>query len=144
LIRDAGYGQISALVVGKVDCSEAWKTKGTEMKATTKGDTTRPWIEKSKKVDKEQRRAMGRLLKGLRERAGMTQNELAKAVGQEYFTFISQVEGGAAKIPAKDIGIWAKALGVNTQDLAKEALRYYDPDIFDALFTKQEQRERGL
>jgi transcriptional regulator with XRE-family HTH domain len=97
-----------------------------------------------RKVDIEYRKAMGRLLKGLRGKAGLTQNDMAKLVGQEYFTFISQVENGLAKIPSKDLALWARVLGVPKEALAKEALRYYDPDLFDALYTKEEQQKRGL
>jgi transcriptional regulator with XRE-family HTH domain len=121
-------------------------TKANEKTTTTTKvkKKTPPWTEKGMKVDKEQRRAIGRLLKGLREKQGMTQNDMAKAVGQEYFTFVSQVETGAAKIPSKDIALWARVLGVKKEVLAKEALRHYDPDMFDALFTADEQRERGI
>jgi transcriptional regulator with XRE-family HTH domain len=121
-------------------------TKANEKTTTTTKvkKKTPPWTEKGMKVDKEQRRAIGRLLKGLREKQGMTQNDMAKAVGQEYFTFVSQVETGAAKFPSKDIALWARVLGVKKEVLAKEALRHYDPDMFDALFTADEQRERGI
>ena len=47
----------------------------------------------------ELRRDGGRWLKELREKAGVSQRELAAAVGAEYYTFISQLETGRGRIP---------------------------------------------
>src|SRR5690606_25932830 len=43
------------------------------------------------------RKQAGRHLRNLREQAGLTQRELAAAVGFEYYTFISQLEGGRGR-----------------------------------------------
>lgn len=109
------------------------KHKGAH-KRTRSLEVTHRLVEKQTKVDRDRRRRMGQIIKALREREGMTQIEMAKAVGQEYFTFISQVETGQSKIPSRDIAIWARALAVQAEDLAKECLKHYDPLLFETLF----------
>lgn len=101
-------------------------------------DVTKRLVEKQTKVDRDRRKRMGQIIKALREREGMTQIEMAKAVGQEYFTFISQVETGQSKIPSKDIAIWARALSVQAEALAKECLKHYDPLLFEAMFPNED------
>ena len=48
---------------------------------------------------KEQRAALGLWLKELREAAGLSQRELADRLSLDYYTFISQLEHGRARIP---------------------------------------------
>lgn len=83
---------------------------------------------------KRLRKAAGSWLKGLRQDAGLTQAELSKRVGYEYYTFISQVECGAARVPSTDLSRWASALGLDEQEFAKELLGYYDPHWYKLLF----------
>jgi transcriptional regulator with XRE-family HTH domain len=80
------------------------------------------------------RREGGRWLKELRERAGLSQRELAAKVGAEYYTFISQLETGRGRIPPDRYTQWAEALGVSARDFVRDLMRYYDPLTHGILF----------
>jgi transcriptional regulator with XRE-family HTH domain len=82
----------------------------------------------------ELRREGGRWLKELRERAHLSQRQLATAVGAEYYTFVSQLETGRGRIPPDRYVVWAKALNMSPRDFVKQLMRYYDPVTFDLLF----------
>ena len=66
----------------------------------------------------------------------ITQRALADKLKLDYYTFISQVETGAARVPPESQVAWAKALGVDSQEFAKKLLSYYDPHTHKALFPK--------
>ncbi len=76
------------------------------------------------------RQQAGRWLRALRERAGMSQRELAKAVGFEYYTFISQLEGGRGRLPPAQYLAFA------------EALEQRAPQAFDAGPDASQRRDR--
>src|ERR1700738_4732385 len=80
------------------------------------------------------RREAGRWLAGLRAKAGVSQRELADAVGSEFYTFISQIENGKGRIPPDKYRLWAKALGVAPQGFVQTILKFYDPVTFEILF----------
>lgn len=67
----------------------------------------------------------------------MTQMDMALATDQTYFTFISAVENGKAKLPTKDIKLWADALQLDSQILAKAFLQAYDTDLYRVLFDSE-------
>ncbi|WP_395711631.1 helix-turn-helix domain-containing protein [Reyranella sp.] len=83
---------------------------------------------------KQLRQDAGRWLKQLREARGLSQRELAKLVGLNFYTFVSQLESGRGRIPPDRYRVWADALGVDPQDFVKELLRYYDPITHYFLF----------
>jgi hypothetical protein len=64
----------------------------------------------------------------------MTQMDMALATDQTYFTFISAVENGKAKLPTKDIELWAEALQLDSRLLAQAFLQAYDVDLYGVLF----------
>jgi transcriptional regulator with XRE-family HTH domain len=80
------------------------------------------------------RREGGRWLKELRERAGLSQRDLATRVGAEYYTFISQLETGRGRVPPDRYLQWANALGIDAKDFVHDLMRYYDPLTYDILF----------
>ncbi len=82
------------------------------------------------------RRAGGQWLKSLRTSRGLSQRELASAVGAEYYTFISQLENGRGRIPPDRYQLWAEALGVPVWTLVFNIMRFYDPVTFEILFGK--------
>jgi transcriptional regulator with XRE-family HTH domain len=82
----------------------------------------------------ELRREGGRWLKTQRERAGLSQRQLADQVGAEYYTFISQLETGRGRIPPDRYLEWAKALKMNPRDFVQSIMQYYDPVTYDILF----------
>ena len=66
----------------------------------------------------------------------LTQSALADKLKLPYYTFISQVETGTARVPPESQVAWAKALGVDPQEFAKKLLSCYDPHTYKALFQK--------
>ena len=82
----------------------------------------------------ELRRAAGDWLRKLREQRALSQRDLAKLVGAEYYTFISQLEMGRGRVPPDRYKVWADALGVKPKTFVKTLLRYYDPVTYTILF----------
>jgi transcriptional regulator with XRE-family HTH domain len=82
----------------------------------------------------ELRRAAGEWLRSLRERRGLSQRELAKLVGADYYTFISQLETGRGRVPPDRYELWANALGISPREFVRTMLRYYDPVTYGILF----------
>jgi transcriptional regulator with XRE-family HTH domain len=82
----------------------------------------------------ELRREAGLWLKGLRERRGLSQRQLAALLGTEYYTFISQLETGRGRIPPDRYQAWAEALGVEPAAFVKTLMQYYDPVTYRILF----------
>jgi transcriptional regulator with XRE-family HTH domain len=80
------------------------------------------------------RKCGGRWLKTQREKAGFSQRELAGELKLPYYTFISQVENGTARISPAHYEAWAIALKIPIARFARAMLRYYDPVVFDLLF----------
>ncbi len=91
---------------------------------------------KDTELAKKLRKQAGLYVKGLRQDAGLTQNELAKRLGLDYYTFISQVENGFNRVPPDKMHDWAKALKVDPQEFARRLLGFYDPHMYQALFGK--------
>ena len=82
----------------------------------------------------ELRKAAGVWLRELRERRGLSQRQLAKLVGTEYYTFVSQLETGRGRIPSDRYLDWAKALDVEPREFVRALMRYYDPVTSAILF----------
>lgn len=80
------------------------------------------------------RQEAGRWLKSLREDRGLSQRDLAKAVGTDYYTFISQLENGRGRIPPDRYNLWADALGVPPRVFVRTLMRFYDPITYQILF----------
>lgn len=80
------------------------------------------------------RQEAGLWLKGLREARGLTQRQLAAAVGVDYYTFISQVEAGRGRIPPDRYEAWANAMGIAPADFVRQLMRFYDPETYRLLF----------
>lgn len=80
------------------------------------------------------RQECGAWIRALREAEGLSQREIAAAVGLEYYSFVSQIESGRGRIPTSQIRAWAQALKVPPRAFAKELMRFYDPVNFDILF----------
>jgi transcriptional regulator with XRE-family HTH domain len=84
------------------------------------------------------RRAGGAWLRELREARGLSQRELAKIIGAEYYTFVSQLETGRGRVPPDRYKVWADALGVNPKAFVTQLLSYYDPVTYHFLFEAEE------
>jgi len=83
---------------------------------------------------KQLRKQAGTWLKELRGRAGLSQVDLAQALGLKYYTFISQVENGFGRVPTDSLEGWARALGVDPREFTRELLSYYEPELHRLLF----------
>ena len=87
---------------------------------------------------KQLRQDAGRWLKQRREARGLSQRELARLVGLNFYTFISQLESGRGRIPPDRYKVWADALQIEPQEFVRELLRYYDPITYHYLFEGSE------
>lgn len=76
----------------------------------------------------------GAYLKGLRSDVGLTQLELSKKLGYDYYSFISQVEQGVARVPPDSYKLWADALEVDVSEFVKTLLEFYEPEMYEAIF----------
>jgi transcriptional regulator with XRE-family HTH domain len=80
------------------------------------------------------RKRAGAWLKELRGQAGLSQMELAERLNLKYYTFISQVENGFGRVPTDAMEAWARALGAQPPEFARQLLAYYDPELHRLLF----------
>ena len=76
----------------------------------------------------------GSWLREQRQKAGLSQMDLANKLGFKYYTFISQIENGFGRVPSQSMGDWARALGLRPSQFARVLLGYYDPALFHVLF----------
>jgi transcriptional regulator with XRE-family HTH domain len=83
---------------------------------------------------KQLRKDAGTWLRELRQRAGLSQIELAARLELKYYTFISQVETGYGRVPTESMEAWAIALGVKPAEFARRLLSFYDPELYQLLF----------
>jgi transcriptional regulator with XRE-family HTH domain len=82
----------------------------------------------------ELRREGGRWLREQRERANLSQRQLAAKVGAEYYTLVSQLETGRGRVPPDDYVLWAEALNFSLTEFARAMMRFYDPVTYNILF----------
>jgi transcriptional regulator with XRE-family HTH domain len=75
----------------------------------------------------ETRSKAGCWLRGLREKRGLSQRDLAAKVGAEYYTIISQLESGRGQIPPDHYLVWATALEIAPEEFVRALMSFYDP-----------------
>jgi transcriptional regulator with XRE-family HTH domain len=80
------------------------------------------------------RKGAGVWLRDRREEIGLSQADLAKLVGADYYSFISQIENGRGKIPSDRFLVWANSLRVPPKSFVEQMLKYYDPQVYSILF----------
>ena len=87
------------------------------------------------------RKKAGKYLKKLREKANpkLTQRRLSTILGIDYYTFISQIEAGASRLPSDKLTLWAEACNANVSDVGKTLLKYYEPYMYAAIFQPTER-----
>lgn len=76
----------------------------------------------------------GRWLRARREALGLTQRDLAQAIGLDYYSFVSQIESGRGRVPTNQMEAWAATLKMSRREFAKGVLRYYEPATYAMLF----------
>jgi len=79
----------------------------------------------------------GIFLKALRAQSQLTQRDVAEALGLRYYTMISQIESGSARVPPEQYAAYAKTLGVDPAMFVQKLTQYYDPHTYKALFGNQ-------
>jgi len=98
---------------------------------------------RSAKLTQKLRQEAGRWLRELREKRGLSQRELARKVGAEYYTFISQLEHGRGRIPPDRYLVWARALGVEPRRFVRGLMSYYDPVTYGIIFGGEAPLDRS-
>ena len=86
---------------------------------------------------KRLRKEAGDMLKKMREAVEKTQRDVANEVGFDYYTMVSQIENGKTRVPPSQLVAYAKSLRIPPKELAKKLMRYYDPVMFEILFTNK-------
>ncbi|MGF7206218.1 transcriptional regulator with XRE-family HTH domain [Skermanella aerolata] len=86
---------------------------------------------------KNLRKAGGAWLKQCRLSRGLTQLQVADAVGLGNYTMVSMIESGRGRIPPESYGLWAAVMDMEPRDFVKEIMRYYDPITFGILFDEK-------
>ena len=89
------------------------------------------------------REECGVWLRQKREAAGISQRELARQLGFDYYSFISQIESGKGRVPTDQIAAWAKLVNVEPRAFAQTMLKYYDPINHQLLFGDDEASRLG-
>jgi transcriptional regulator with XRE-family HTH domain len=79
---------------------------------------------------------LGRYIRGLREKRGMTQADLAKAVGMTYYTAISAIEVGRNTLPPERYLAFSRALGVPPKPFMRRILQLTNPWAAAMLFSE--------
>jgi transcriptional regulator with XRE-family HTH domain len=80
------------------------------------------------------RKDAGQWLVMLRKQAGLSQSQLAKHLGVKFYTFISQVETGRAKVHPSQYDTWARAVNVDVKQFVLGLMKFYEPVTYDLLF----------
>ena len=91
-------------------------------------------------------RAAGDWLRKLREQRALSQRDLAKLVGAEFYRFISQLEMGRGRVPPDRYKLCTNAQGVKPKTFVKTLLRYHDPvthNIRDDVLNENADRAAG-
>lgn len=86
-------------------------------------------------LEREMRKRGGQYIKSLRlaNNPTMTQRKLAEKLGVTFYTFISMVESGAARVPPDKMADWAEALGVDLQEFESKYMSDDFPDQCDII-----------
>jgi len=78
-------------------------------------------------IVRDLRHRAGQWLRVLRQERGLSQRQLARKVGAENHTFVSEVELGRVRIPPDHYRMWAVALGVDRRQFVRTLMSYYEP-----------------
>jgi transcriptional regulator with XRE-family HTH domain len=92
------------------------------------------------KAAAELRKKAGAWLRDLRAKAELTQLELSELVGYEYYSAISQIEGGSGTLPSTKYAIYARALKMEPADFVEGLLAFYDPPTHEILFGRSAEK----
>lgn len=85
------------------------------------------------------RKAGGAWVKQCRLNKGLTQLQVAEAVGLENYTMVSMIESGRRRIPPELYESWAAVMDLKPFDFVRNIMQYYDPITYDILFKESER-----
>ncbi len=80
---------------------------------------------------------LGKYIRDAREAKNMTQSDLARAVGIEYFTAISAIEVGRNTIPPERYADFAEALDIDPVEFGRTVLRLTNPWAHAMLYSSK-------
>jgi transcriptional regulator with XRE-family HTH domain len=89
---------------------------------------------RSVRTTEEERKGAGEFLRDRRRDAGMTQADIARALGLSNTQTVYQIEAGKARVPPARYVEYATALKMDPKDFISELLRYYDREAWRILF----------
>lgn len=89
----------------------------------------RPAPQIDKAGAKALRQEAGVWLKGRREARGLSQRQLADAMGYPYYTRVSQIERGVGRVPPEEYAGYAEALALDVGEVAGTLFGFYDPIV---------------
>jgi transcriptional regulator with XRE-family HTH domain len=78
--------------------------------------------------------AQGEYIRELRIASGLTQVDLADAIGVRNKQMVSAIETGRINVPPERIEPLAEALGVNLKTFGRSLLRYQNPWLYAAIW----------
>lgn len=85
-------------------------------------------------TSKMMRRRYGAKIQEMRETLGLTQRDVAEALGLDYYTMVSQIERGVSKIPVQDVARWALLLRQNLKEFTILYTYWNEPDLYSGIF----------
>lgn len=85
-------------------------------------------------ITRQLKQEEGDMVREYRLAVGMTQGELAEAVGMNNKQTIGAIETGGLHIPPERIIAFCEVFGADPQEFAKRVLRSQNPWIYSALF----------
>ncbi len=80
------------------------------------------------------RMEQGELMASLRVRAGLSQDDVARAVGLKDHRSVSAIETGRRNVPPERQNAYAEAFGMDPADLVKQLMRYQNPWAYAVMF----------
>lgn len=86
------------------------------------------------RLRKEFRVEFGQWLRDQRINADLTMLDVSKALGFSYYNDVGIYESGRTAVPSQYYVAYAQVLEVERAELAKRAVRAYDPIAWDILF----------
>jgi transcriptional regulator with XRE-family HTH domain len=88
-------------------------------------------------------KAGGRWIRQLRDRAGLSQLEMADRLGIKHYSYLSQIETGLSRPPMSKLQAWAKTLAVDPTEFAEQFISFYEPELYLMLKNGERPRKRA-
>lgn len=76
----------------------------------------------------------GSWLKGIRQKRGLTQQQLSVALHLKRLQNVSHIEAGYVRLPPDLFRPWSEAMGLQDRRVAMLLISFYTPDLFAILF----------